>query len=717
MQKKYISTGNDPALFLHKNDNSFINGWVRLKVQLSSNQLLTPHLYFDNGSGFSECKKFTLPFFFEGEIDFLCRLPEQCVQLRLDPMEQQGELTIEHIQLFSVSKIYVLYQLLFKKLSFAYCSNFIKHTSLNVQQIKIKLIQDLSKGVNLSNKSPSLQLTSYKHWEHFHNQFLASFYVSEIAKDLAIDNNPKFYIVVILADREYQYFDSLIQSIKKQSYTNWHLLVFSEQEKLAIGQLREEQYSSINTTGLSLTKTCNLYLTQLLNKEQSLLLFVEPDTELSPYALAYFYHYYKKPDSFKLCYADHDSVDQQGINNHPVFKPDYDYFMLLSFYYFSNLVIYESKFFLQIGGFNSSEEIPLLWDLALRASEACSAESILHIPAILSHNHSADIDEKQTKNIKIQDMLKEHLLRNQFPVESISISNNQMAKIYYKKIQTEPLVSIIIPTKNGYEILKQCIDSIFEKTDYDNFEIIIVDNQSDERETLDYLDDLSIRNIAKILKYDHIFNYSAINNYAVSQSQGSILLFLNNDIEVISSSWLTEMVNLVQLDKIGAVGAKLLYPDDNIQHAGVILGLFGVAGHTFSGQDPSIPLPLQRMQIVQQYSAITAACLAVKRSDFLSVSGFNEQKLSIAFNDVDLCLKLRKAGFMNLWTPFACLYHHESISRGSEDTKEKQQRFLKEVNYMKDTWSAVLDKDPFYNANLSLEHLDFRISEVPRLPF
>jgi GT2 family glycosyltransferase len=268
-----------------------------------------------------------------------------------------------------------------------------------------------------------------------------------------------------------------------------------------------------------------------------------------------------------------------------------------------------------------------------------------------------------------------------------------------------PLVSLLIPTRDGYQLLKQCIDSIQSKTTYSNYEILILNNQSRCPRTLTYFEKLSKSKQIHIIDYDQPFNFSKINNLGVEHAQGSLIGLINNDIEVINPDWLDEMVRQASRPDIGCVGAKLFYPNGSIQHAGVVLGIGGVAGHAHKHFSNHHHGYFSRLSLVQNFSAVTAAALLVRKSVYLEVGGL-EESLKIAFNDVDFCLKVRTSGYRNLWTPYAELYHHESVSRGYEDTPEKQQRFSSEVTFMKKKWGKELDADPYYSPNLTLLHED-----------
>ena len=267
--------------------------------------------------------------------------------------------------------------------------------------------------------------------------------------------------------------------------------------------------------------------------------------------------------------------------------------------------------------------------------------------------------------------------------------------------EPQPLVSLIIPTRDRADLLRACVGSIRDRTTYANYEILVIDNGSSEPQTLAYLKELTQTPNIRVLAYDRPFNYSAINNFAVGAARGEIVGLVNNDIEVISPGWLTEMVSWAAQPDVGCVGAKLYYPDDTIQHAGVILGVGGVANHAHLHLPRTAAGYFGRAVVVGNWSAVTGACMLVRRSVYLEAGGLDAENLAVAFNDVDFCLRVRECGYVNVWTPYAELRHHESVSRGRDDTPEKRQRFVQEVGYMQNRWGATLERDPYYSVNFS----------------
>jgi GT2 family glycosyltransferase len=312
--------------------------------------------------------------------------------------------------------------------------------------------------------------------------------------------------------------------------------------------------------------------------------------------------------------------------------------------------------------------------------------------------------------------LNEHFHRQKINAAA-EVSDFGRYRVKYNLPDILPLVSLIIPTRNGFQLIRQCIDSILNKTLYDNYEILVVDNGSDDLDTLEYFKSLGGHPKVHIIRDGSPFNFSALNNAAVKKANGEIIGLINNDIEVISPDWLSEMVSHALRPSIGAVGARLWYPNDTLQHGGVVLGMGGVAGHLHKKLPRGGIGYFSRACVTQSISAVTGACLVIKRSIYEEVGGLNETHLKIAFNDIDFCLRVRAAGYRNIWTPYAELYHHESATRGLEDTPEKIIRFNKEADYMKNQWGEELLNDPAYNPNLTLDKGDFSLAWPPRTDY
>ncbi|MBU1775182.1 MAG: glycosyltransferase family 2 protein [Gammaproteobacteria bacterium] len=407
-----------------------------------------------------------------------------------------------------------------------------------------------------------------------------------------------------------------------------------------------------------------------------------------------------------LIYTDEDSIEAGGERRDPKFKPDWSPELLRSTKYIGHLAVYRADELIRAGGLGETDVFGNGHDLVLRVSEGLSAERICHVPAILIHRRVRNEEAGGAAVVAA------HLSRLGIEA-SVNETFPGVYRVRYALPQKLPKISILVPTRDGLELLKRCVDSILQKSRYQDYEILIIDNQSKDPEALGYLAAVGEDMRVRVLHFDAPFNFSAINNFAARRAQGEVLCLLNNDTEVITPDWLEEMLGHLLQTKVGVVGAKLYYPDGRIQHGGDLIGVGGIANHAHAYQQRANPGYCNRAVAAQDLSAVTAACMLTWRSLYQELGGLDEQHLQVAFNDVDYCLRVREAGYRVVWTPYAELYHHESVSRGKDLTPEKKRRARREVAYMRKRWKRVLQNDPYYNPNLSHERPDFSLSHAP----
>ena len=415
------------------------------------------------------------------------------------------------------------------------------------------------------------------------------------------------------------------------------------------------------------------------------------------------YHLCEALKESDLVYCDTDEADNDGAKSSPRFLPSWNPELQYSTAYINSGVMLKTSLLKSLHISNQSTIAELITALSLTKTDLL----IHHKPLPLVHLSS----------------LKENGLNTLKRVKKVIESHTSAVVDFDEKFSvnrlcwpnSNPLVSLIIPTKNGKALVKACVESILEKTIYRNYEILLIDNGSDEQESIEYFKYLDTLDKVRVLKYPAPFNYSAINNFGVEHAKGSILGLVNNDIEVISPDWLTYMVGHAEREDVGCVGAKLLYSDTRIQHAGVVLGYGGGAGHAHKNFPRFHKGYLNRIVATNNYSAVTAACLLVKRTHFNEVNGLNEKALSVAFNDVDFCLKVKGLGVNNVYCAEAELFHHESVSRGLDISPEKAARFNRELAYLQSTWSNFIANDPAYNPNLTLKRENFSIRSAVEL--
>ena len=413
-----------------------------------------------------------------------------------------------------------------------------------------------------------------------------------------------------------------------------------------------------------------------------------------------------------VIYTDEDKVTSD-LKEHfqPHFKPDFNPDLLCANNYICHLFVVKRSLALKLGGQDPAYDGAQDYDFIFRCTE--NAEKIVHVAKILYHwrVHQASTADNPSSKLYAFDAgkraIEAHLARIGAKAEVSHTKDLGFYRVKYQ-LQGNPMVSIVIPNKDEKETLKKCLESIWKKTSYPNYEIILVENNSTTQEIRDYYKELDGKKRVRVVYWDKEFNYSAINNFGISYAKGEYILCLNNDITVISPDWLEELLANCQRPEVGIVGARLYYPDNTIQHAGIVLGMGGCAGSLFVGLARSRGGYLHKAALQQDLSAVTAACFIVKKEVFEKVGGF-EEKLAVAFNDVDFCLKVRHAGYLVVYDPYAELYHHESKTRGYENTEAKKRRFQEEIEYMRCHWMPDILRDPYYNENLSLKASDYSL--------
>ena len=516
-----------------------------------------------------------------------------------------------------------------------------------------------------------------------------------------------------------------IESVRSQRYQNWELCVADDASSEEVGKSILSEYALKDSRIKVVFREANGHISEASNSALAMatgdwVALMDHDDLLSPDALEHVANCIEEHPEARLIYSDEDKINVNGERHDPHFKPDWNQDLLYSYNMISHLGVYHKPIVEVIGGFRRGYEGAQDYDLTLRVIERIEADQIKHIPRVLYHwrvhpeSTAGGSDVKPYAMDAGQRALQDHFQRTGSDAQ-VKLDSSGYYRVLHPLPKQKPLVSIVIPTHNGKKLLKKCIDSILGKTDYNNYEIVIVDNRSIEPGALRYLKSLGKNAKIRVIRDDRPFNYSALNNAAVSSARGDILCFLNNDIEIISGGWLSEMVSHAVRTDIGAVGAKLLYPNGKIQHAGIITGLGGVAGHAFKSFESGSRGYMSRLVVSQNYSAVTGACLVIERVKFLEVGGFDEVNLPVVFNDVDLCLKLLKVGYRNFWTPFATLYHHESATRGDDLAPAKYEKFMEWDDFMKQRWGATLKRDPAYNPNFTLEYEDFSLAWPARV--
>lgn len=731
----YRSLGNDPQ-FLIDNARHIFPGWYKVKSSIEfvnedtsvgiKNGLQT--FYFDTESDFQEQNAQSIPLC-NAELSIVF-IPPNLKQIRFNPMESICEFKMKQL----VFKRSIL--LSFKKKLSIHIINFEnKHLSY------INTPPDASPGYRIakiiSSKLPyrikSLLKRYFYRTIHVTYKEWIQLYDILTNKDKASIKNhiktfgltPLISIIMPTYDTNSNMLITTIESVRNQLYDNWELCIADDASNKSYIRRILNEYAKKDGRVKVVFRKSNGYISEASNSALKLasgdfIALLGHEDALSEDALYHIALESNNHPEAAIIYSDEDKISKEGNRIDPYFKCDFSYDLFLSQNMISHFGVYKADIVRKIGGFRKGFEGSQDWDLALRVLEYAGKKHIYHIPKILCHWRLGDQSTAlniSAKPYAIDACLKavqEHLDKTSPDAKVLPHPDNMLPffKIEWP-LKKQPLVSIIIPTKNKVKILKPCIESILQKTVYPDYEIIIVDNGSDDRATVKYLSYLKKQKNIKVVRHPIPFNYSALNNYAAKIANGEIFILLNNDTEVITPKWIDEITRNLLRKEIGAVGCKLLYGDNTVQHAGVVIGMGGVAGHVphhISGEDPSY---FSWAKLHRNVSAVTGACMGIKSSVFKEVGGLDEN-LAVVFNDTDLCLKILQKGYKIIYTPFAELYHYESKTRGLNMTIEKKAIFEKESEYFKNKWQDIIKNDSYYNPNLTLNYADFSLAFPPR---
>jgi GT2 family glycosyltransferase len=523
----------------------------------------------------------------------------------------------------------------------------------------------------------------------------------------AFTNAPRFSIVLAGRPNSAKSIEASIQSVAGQLYENWELWVSKDlleapesNANLAKWTQRESRIRVFDGSRKdALPSATGEYLA-----------FIDPGGILAPHALYTVAESLVRHQRVALVYSDEDSLDGANLRSAPSFKPDWDPLLLLSFNYLGQLSAYRTDVVRKIGGMREENGDECAWDFVLRFSEAVDDDEIVHIPLILYHA-SAGTGERSDCGVRaIEDAMRRR-------GEEAEVEYDEVAgavHVYFALPAPPPRVSVIIPTRDRVDLLSTCLNSLSAKTDYPDYEVIIVDNGSVEARSKAFFEELSSSGRARVLRMDAPFNFSELNNRAVEIASGEILAFLNNDLEIVDPKWMSRLAALAARPGIGAVGARLLYPDGAVQHAGVVLGFQKQAIHDFGYSGPRDFGHRSRALVDRSISAVTGACLFVGRSRFESVGGFDED-FPVTFNDFDLCLKLAECGLRNVYAGTVACVHHESASRGKDLSPAKRARSAVESIRFRARWWDKLQNDPYYNPNLCLDVAPHNLAREPRV--
>lgn len=568
-----------------------------------------------------------------------------------------------------------------------------------------------------------LRPTPYELWLQ-RNELRASD-IARIREMVALmPRRPTFSILMPVYNTPELYLREAIESVIRQAYPYWQLCIADDASTAPYVRNVLDEYAVRDSRIDVSYRSQNGHMAKASNTALSLargefIGLLDHDDLLTPDALfenAVVINYHPTTD---MIYSDEDKLDNLGRRYDPYFKPDWSPDTFLTRMYTCHFGVYRRSLVEEIGGFREGFEGSQDYDLVLRLTER--TQHIRHIPRVLYHwrIHAGSVtstsEQKPYAYVAALRALNEALERRGEAGRVEDIPGLLGFYVVRYDIVRPGRVSVIIPTRDHAEDLQRCLGSLFEKTQYPDYEVVVIDNGSTEFGALEVLRTFEQREASRlrVLRHDVPFNFSEINNFGVRNSTGSYLVFLNNDTEILEGDWLTAMMRQAQRPSVGAVGAKLLYADDTVQHAGVVIGIGGIAGHSHRQSKRDDLGYFNALATVQNYSAVTAACMMMRREVFDEVGGFDE-RLKVAYNDVDLCLRLREAGYLNVFLPYVVLHHFESKSRGYDVTPDKWARDETEREFMQARWNIGQFVDPFYNPNLTLDAENFAIAQEPR---
>lgn len=544
----------------------------------------------------------------------------------------------------------------------------------------------------------------------------------------ALRDRPLISIVVPVFNVPDAYLRSMIESVRAQIYQEWELCICDDASTEPHVASTLQEYVQLDARIKMVRRSINGHICAASNDALAIatgkfIALLDHDDCLPEHALYMVAVYLHRHPAAKLLYSDEDKLTPGGERIEPYFKPDWDPVLMRGQNIFSHLGVFEASLVAEVGGFRNGFEGSQDYDLALRCSERVRREAIVHVPHILYHWRASAQSTAQNVSAKpyareaALRAVREHLGRTGRQATVTPVREDaSMIRVTFAVPQPEPLVSVIIPTRDKPNLLASCVDSLLARTDYEHIEVLIVDNGSTDSRALALLERYAKIDNVRVLRVDGPFNYSALNNDAVRHSSGELLCLLNNDIEVVSADWLSILCGYALQPNVGAVGAALWYPDETLQHGGVVLAGEAIAGHMHHRLRRGEAGYFGRALVAQQVSAVSAACLLVRRRLFEAVGGLDAANLAVAYNDVDFCLKLQTVGYRNVYVPYVNLYHHESASRGADASGERALRLSREARWMQMRWGQALYGDESHNPNLSLTGGNFfALASPPRI--
>ncbi|WP_051888749.1 glycosyltransferase [Caballeronia sordidicola] len=717
----FISTGDDPQFQVVTGWNGMKAGWARMEIEIVSDEAdLRPIVYAVAGDRGEQVFSFPIASYREGREQRLIVLPAGVRSLRFDPTDRRGvRFSIKCLSVRNVSKLALIRE------GYAALDPEQRATLFRaVVRGDLRTVKTLVRG-GIATKYDNGE---YRAWVERYDTLSQDDIARIHAKGSELPLKPLISVLMPVFNPRPKYLSKALDTVLTQTYENWELCIADDASTNPEVRAVLDEYRQRDSRIKVAFRPKNGHISAASNTALDLVTgefvaLMDHDDALPVHALYMVAEEINRHPDVDLIYTDEDKVDENDRRHDAHFKTDWNQELFYSQNFIAHMGVYRSSIARKIGGFRVGFEGSQDYDFALRFLLHSHPSRIRHIPHVLYHWRifpgvaSFSTNNPDASVESARRALVEYFSQAEPTSEVVGIE--QFPSWWRIKRQPPvvlPRVSLIVPTRDRLGVLKVAIDGLLHSTKYDNMEVIIVDNESVEPETLDYFEMVSHDPRVKILRVEGAFNFSALNNRAAEIATGSVLGFINNDIEVIHDDWLLELVIQASRSNVGAVGAKLYYANDTVQHAGVILGLYGVAAHGHRHFPRHSNGYFGRPMLVQNISAVTAACMLVPKNVFENVGGYDEENLTVGYNDVDLCLKIREAGYDIVFTPFAELYHLESVSRGENVSAAQIERDARERGYMLSRWGDVIACDPFYSPNLTVASENFALAFPPRAP-
>ncbi|MCR9071760.1 MAG: glycosyltransferase [Alphaproteobacteria bacterium] len=710
------ATDTFPVMVLESNRIRMPTGWVKLTYSIKADKIAAPSLFADLGTGTTEIDRKRLPVTNGETVTCFVRLPDDVKGLRLDPISWKGRFEMGPITAREISRAELLRELAAN----AYATDGLRPMIGTFRRGGIQGLKEY-----LIKKLPT-PIETYEDWYDLFYRLTDADRAEIRAHIDRMETRPLFSVVMPTYETPTELLEKAVESVKAQLYGDWELCIADDGSKSEDTRRLLERYAAEDPRIKIVFRETNGHISAATNSALDLatgdwIALLDHDDELTEDALYWMAASLEADPDADILYSDEDKIDENGKFCDPYFKPDWSPELFLSQNMINHLGVYRRALVEKAGRFREGFEGSQDYDLALRVLEQTTPDRVRHVPVVLYHWRMVEgsvalaTDEKSYPYERARTAIAEHLERSGVKAQVTAGRDGFSHRVLPALPARKPHVTVIVPTRDRLDMMRMVVTGLLESTAYPNWDLVIVDNGSEKTETLDYFAEIQADKRISVLRDDAPFNFSRLNNLAVEKAKGPLILLLNNDIEPIGDGWLEEMVRHLQRPGVGAVGAKLYYPNDTVQHVGVTTGIGGVAGHFDKHLPREAPGYFSRAQLVHNVSATTAACLLTTKRIYKEIGGMNENELKVAFNDVDFCLKIRAAGYRIVLTPYAELYHHESVSRGLEDTAEKRERFRSEMLWMRNKWGDALDADPYFNPNLSLDQETPTFAVPPRV--